>query len=385
MAGIRRRWWWIGATLVVAVVLWWVTRPSGVLVDVATVQRAPLEVLVIEAGETRAVNHTLVSAPVTGRLEPIVREAGVRVETGTPIARLAPVALDARSREEAQARVRRAEAHRASAEAARRTADSTLSAARRSAARTVALARAGAVADREAEQATIAVTTAEDALHMAEATVRDAEAEWRAARAATQEGGSPITVRAPVSGVVLTVHERDARVVGAGTPLLALGDEEAVEVQLDVLSRDALRIAPGQVMRLDLGPGLEAVPGTVLRVEPSGFAKRSPLGVEERRVRVVGRASSALPGVGDGYRAQVTVVVWAADSVQQAPASAFVRDAEGWAVYVVTDGRIRRRAVVPGERGAQAWEVREGLAVGDAVIRFPGAEVREGAKARIVP
>jgi HlyD family secretion protein len=109
------------------------------------------------------------------------------------------------------------------------------------------------------------------------------------------------------------------------------------------------------------------------------------LGVEERRVRVVGRATQRLPDVGDGYRVQATVVVWRADSVLQVPASAFVRDADGWAVYVVEDGRIRRRAVTPGERGAQAWAVREGLDEGDAVIRFPDATVAEGTRARIVP
>jgi len=385
MAASPRRWWWIGGAVIVAIAAWLVVRPAGVLVDVAPVTRAPLEVQVVEAGETRAVNHTLVTAPVSGLLQPLVRDAGQWIDAGALLARVVPAALDTRSRDEARARAARADAQRTRALAAVRSADSTLSDARRAEARVATLARAGAVAPRDAEQATLALTAAEDAYRMATAAARDAEAELRAARAVLSDGGDPVAVQAPVRGRVLTVHARDARVVAAGTPILELGDVDAIEVQLEVLSRDALRVAPGQAMRLDFGPGLEAVPGEVLRVEPGGFAKRSPLGVEERRVRVVGRATQRLPDVGDGYRVQATVVVWRADSVLQVPASAFVRDADGWAVYVVEDGRIRRRAVTPGERGAQAWAVREGLDEGDAVIRFPDATVAEGTRARIVP
>lgn len=225
-------------------------------------------------------------------------------------------------------------------------------------------------------------TTAEDTRRVAEAGVREAEAEWRAARAANSETGDAVLVRAPVDGRVLAVHERDRRVLPAGAPLLTLGDVAALEVRLEVLSRDALRMEAGQPMRLDFGPGLDNVAGEVMQVEPGGFAKRSPLGVEERRVRVVGRPTVPVAGVGDGYRVQASVVVWSGADVLQAPASAFVRDAEGWAVYVVEGGRIMRRAVTPGERGSQAWEVRTGLVEGDEVIRFPDSGIVEGERAR---
>jgi HlyD family secretion protein len=271
---------------------------------------------------------------------------------------------------------------RTSASARLRSADSALAEAARASARTTTLARAGAVSARDAESATLAQVSAEDARRVAESVVREAEAEWRAARASLAEGGAPVTVRAPVAGRVLTVHERDRRVVPAGAPLVTLGDVEAIEVRLDVLSRDALRVEAGQPMRLDFGLGLESEVGEVLRVEPGGFAKLSPLGVEERRVRVIGRPSRALADVGDGYRVQASVIVWSAADVLQVPASAFTRDATGWAVYLLEDGRIRRRVVTPGERGAQAWQVLDGLAEGEQVIRFPDAGIAEGERAR---
>jgi HlyD family secretion protein len=318
-------------------------------------------------------------------LRPVVRDEGTTVSAGEVLAVLEPVTLDPRLRADAEARRVRAEALRASASARLRSADSALAEATRAAARTASLARAGAVSTRDAESATIARVAAEDAQRVAESGVREADGEWRAARAALVEGGATVTVRAPVAGRVLTMHERDRRVVPAGTPLVTLGDVNAIEVRLEVLSRDALRIEVGQPMRLDFGPGLELEVGEVLRVEPGGFAKLSPLGVEERRVRVIGRPSRALPGVGDGYRVQASVIVWSADDVLQVPASAFTRDASGWAVYVIEEGRIRRRAVTPGERGAQAWQVLDGLAEGEPVIRFPDAGIVEGERARPAP
>lgn len=378
----RRRAMWGGVVVVAVLLLWLATRDRGAVVDVAIVQRAPLEVLVTEAGETRAVNQTVVSAPASGLLRPVVRDEGAMVRSGDVVAELAPVALDARARAEAESRLARATAMRNAALARLQSADSSVAESARQARRALALVEAGAVSERDAEAAVLARTTAEDSRRVAEAGVREAEAEWRAARAVNSEAGAAVLVRAPVAGRVLMVHERDGRVLPAGTPLLTLGDVAALEVRLEVLSRDALRMAPGQPMRLDFGPGLEQVAGEVQHVEPGGFAKRSPLGVEERRVRVVGRPTAPVPGVGDGYRVQASVVVWSGNDVLQAPASAFVRDAEGWAVYVVEDGRIRRRPVTPGERGSQVWEVRAGLTEGDAVIRFPDSGIVEGDRAR---
>lgn len=383
MAASRRRWGILAGLLALLVMLWLVVQPRGALVDVALVTRGPLEVSIDEAGETRAVNHTLVSAPTHGVLRPMIRDEGVAVAAGAVVAELEPVTLDPRARSEADARLARAHATRAAAAAQLRSADSLLADATRAAARATSLLRAGALSTRDEEAARLALAAAEDARGTRHAVVREAEAEVRAAQAALTEGGGTISVRAPVAGRVLAVHERDRRVVPAGTPLLTLGDVDAVEVRLEVLSRDALRIEPGQSMRLDFGAGLEAVPGEVLRVEPGGFAKLSPLGVEERRVRVIGRPTQAVAGVGDGYRVQAAVIVWSAPDVLQLPASAFTRDASGWAVFVVEGGRIRRQAITPGERGAQRWQVLDGVAPRTPVIRFPDSGIRDGERARI--
>lgn len=59
---------------------------------------------------------------------------------------------------------------------------------------------------------------------------------------------------------------------------------------VDVLSTDAVKIRPGAMIRLDMGAesgAEEELLAEVRVIEPSGFTKASPLGIEEQRVNVV--------------------------------------------------------------------------------------------------
>lgn len=379
-----RRWWWIGgAVAAVLAALWAWNARRAIALDVAEVAKAPLEVVVVESGETRAVNRVIVSAPVTGLLRPSLRIAGGGIRANDLIASIDPAPLDSRMRREMETRGARAEALRDATTQGVRAADSVLADAERQLARADQLLRAGGIATRDRDLAAQQVEQARTAQLTARAQQREVNAEQEAVRAALAvREGAPVMVRAPVNGRVLTVHERDVRVVPAGTPLVTLGDVRQLEVRVEVLSRDVLQIAPGQPMLFDIGADLESVPGVVDRIEGGGFVKLSPLGVEERRVVVVGRPTQALPDVGDGYRVQTRIVVWSNPSVLQAPASSFVRDAEGWAVLLLRGGRVVRQRVVPGARGESAWEVREGLSAGDAVVRYPDKDTPIGVRAR---
>ena len=91
-------------------------------------------------------------------------------------------------------------------------------------------------------------------------------------------------MRSPVDGVVLNRMVRDEQFLSAGTPLLRLGRLSQLEVETDVLSRDAFRVRPGNAVRI-YGPGIgrslaKAIPGTVTRIHPAGVTKISSLGIE---------------------------------------------------------------------------------------------------------
>ena len=118
------------------------------------------------------------------------------------------------------------------------------------------------------------------------------------------------------------------RVVAAGTPLLTVGDLSKLEVVIELLSEEATQVKPGMPVILDGWGGNQPLKARVQRVEPYAFTKVSALGVEEKRTNVVADFVDAPQSLGDGYRVNAHIVVWAADEVNKVPASALFRCAE---------------------------------------------------------
>jgi HlyD family secretion protein len=219
------------------------------------------------------------------------------------------------------------------------------------------------------------------------ALVRSRPREDAAADADAQEGDSAgpngwhFNIRAPISGRVLRVFQESGGFMQAGTNLLELGDPEDLEVEIDVLSREAVKIKPDAPVLLEHWGGARPLDGRVRLVEPSAFTKISTLGVEEQRVNVIvdlvdpPKERAAL---GDGFRVEARIVVAKASGVVKVPSSALFREGDEWAVFRVENGVARQRVVKIGlENGLEA-EVLDGLAEGDQVVTHPGDNVVDG-------
>jgi HlyD family secretion protein len=184
---------------------------------------------------------------------------------------------------------------------------------------------------------------------------------------------------------VLRVFEESERIVAAGTPLLEIGDPASIELVIDVLSTDAVRIRPGARVLVEDWGGDGALEARVRSVEPSGFTKISALGVEEQRVNVIGDLAEPNPALGDGFRFEARIVVWEGADVVQVPASALFRHGGAWSVFTVDGDRARRREVSLGRRGGFAAEIREGLAPGEEVVLYPSDRLADGVRIRPIP
>jgi HlyD family secretion protein len=384
----RRRIAYAAAALLLVLAVAWSMRPSPVEVETGVVSRGPLRVTVDEDGTTRVADRYVVAAPVSGRVERIRLREGDAVAVGTVVARIASAPADPRTVLQGEARAAAATSLQREAEAQLARGRAALAQARREAERARTLAAAGALSRSAREEAELAAVTRAREVDAAVARVRSAAAEVDAARAALTDAdpagsaSAPVEVRSPVAGRVLRVPERSARAVAAGTPLLELGDADALEVVVDVLSADAVGIRPGAPVEITDWGGAGVLRGSVRRVEPSAFTRVSALGVEEQRVNVVAELAARPAGLGDGFRVEARIVTWAAPRVLRLPAAALFRDGDGWSAYVVEDGRARKRAVRIGRRGEDTVEVLGGLADGASVVLFPSDQVRDGARVR---
>lgn len=379
----------LAAAVLAGVALW----PEATPVDTGAVTRGPMQVTIDEDGVTRVRERFVVAAPVSGRLQRIEWEPGDTVHRGTVLARLAPAdapLIDARVLGELRAAVEAADAAATQAAADRERAGTALERARLVQRQQEALVKAGATAPDSVDAARAATRTAEAAVHAADAAVDRAAHEVQLARARLQgpaaAPGRLVTVTAPIDGVVLHRLRESEAVVGAGEPLIELGNGGDLEIVADLLSSDAVRASVGAPAWIEDWGGAERRQGTVRRIEPAGFTKVSALGVEEQRVNVViALTGDAAARLGDGYRARVRIVAWSADAVVQAPIGSLFRRGEDWAVFVVDQGHARQRTVRIDHRNNDVAEVIGGLMPADRVVLHPPDTLRDGSRIRQLP
>lgn len=364
-------------------------RPDPVPVEVSKVIVGPLSVTVEDDGETRAHDRFVVSAPIAGRASRIELHEGDSVAPNQIIGELWPVPLSAREREEQLARISAVEALAREASERVRHAQADFEQAHRESVRMEKLVAGGFVSRQDAEQTRVAETTSAHELEAARFRQRSVEADLKAARAAllavdaTQGSAARIPVRSPIAGKVLRIPEKSERVVASGAPLITIGDPTRLEIVVDLLSTDAVKVRAGMPVLLEGWGGDKPLRARVRVVEPYGFTKISALGVEEQRVNVVADFVDPPGPLGDGYRVEAKIVIWNSESALKIPVSALFRRGEAWAIFVVENGRAKLREVRIGHRGALEAEVLQGLRPGETVIRHPSNEISQGTRVRV--
>lgn len=370
----------------VAFALW----PKPIAVDIATIGSGPLEIFVEDEGVTRIKDVYTVSSPITGKVLRSPREVGDEVEAETTLVAVVepsdPSLLDIRTQRVNEAAVQAANAAVGLAEAQVRNAESLLEFARSDLRRATALTAGLTISERAVDKARLEVNSAEAAVASAKATldVRRRELESAKANLIQRAEGQPrseaccIQLRAPVSGRVLKIHTESEQVVPAGKPLIEIGDPSNLEIVVNLLSRDAVRVEPGATGWVDSwgGPGL--LKARVVRVNPTAFTKVSALGIEEQRVETILEFTDPpekWKRLGHEFRVIVRISVWKRDDVVKVPLGALFRQGVQWAVYVVENGKAVLRNIDIGERNLESAQVLSGLGPGERVILHPSDQI----------
>jgi HlyD family secretion protein len=379
-----RRWLpYLGAALLVALLVLG-AQPKPAPVETGRVTVGRLRSTVNEEGKTRIRQRYVVSAPVAGQLRRIPFKAGAELtNTQTVLAVIDPVRpslLDARTRTLAEARRDTASAQLEKARAQHKFALSELR-------RNEPLSRDGTVSPQVFEQVQWRETSASREFAVAEAALREAEAELLEFSSPTQGTRPPVELRVPVCGRVLKVFEESSRTIAVGTPLLEIGDPTDLEVVIEVLSRDGAMIKPGTPVELEQWGGPEPLKAAIRFVEPAAFTKVSALGVEEQRVLAVAdllTPAAERGNLGDNFRVEARIITWQNERALKIPSGAVFRQSTDWHAYVVAQGQAHLRPVKIGRASDSETEIVDGLKEGDEVILYPGDRIRDGLKVRVV-
>jgi HlyD family secretion protein len=362
----------------------WILMPAPLRLQLVRAEKAALSVSVDNEGIVRVHDAYVVTSPIAATIERIVLRTGDSVTRGDVLAWLLPLSIDLQSREQTLARLQAAQARWSEATLQQREAEINHALAKNELERQKSLVRDHFISPQALDQLIARESAARAAVDTAQARTKAAQAVVTEARAAvntfTRATERKIPVLAPASGRVLSVTQQSERTIGAGLPLMTVGDPSQMEAVVDVLSVDAVKIQPGMRMLLRDWGGDTPLEARVRLVEPVAFTKISALGIEEQRVNVIADPVGSPWPLGDGYRIQARIVLWQQDEVLKLPGSSVFRVGNEWRIFVAENGRARERTVIIGQRNRDDVQIISGLREGEQVIRFPSRQVSDGTR-----
>lgn len=367
-------------------------REQPVLVDLASVSNGPMVVTIDEEGITRVRDVYALSAPIAGHLDRVDFQEGDAVAKGQAIASIHPLDppfIDQRSRAELLAIIEASRASVSLAEVEKLQAETELDLARSNYERARILSEKGTISESQLDQNFSLLQMKIAQLESATAGIELRKAELASAQAKLVQPSdySPdpeknnqccVAVLSPVNGVILSVAARSEQVVSLGTLIAEVGALEELEVEVDLLSSDAVQIAPGAKAIISDWGGTDDLVATVRRVDPAAFTKTSALGIDEQRVNVLLDLEEVPQGLGHGYRVFARLTIWETENAMQVPIGALFRSDGEWAVFVASQNEAKLRKISLGRMNTETAHVLDGLGEGDEVVLFPSDQIEDG-------
>ncbi len=358
-------------------------RPSAIDVDVASITNGTLTITIEDQGQTRAKDPFIVAAPIYGRILRSNLREGDSVTTGQVIARIALPQEDTRTQAVLDANLRAAQARYEMVSAELMEAEAAYERALREENRRQQLVEDGLISTEEREnyrQLSIAAEVRVMSLSASQEVVA-AEVESARSRLLGQGNDDESLVQnllSPVDGTIFRLFERNERILNAGTPLMSISDHDELEIIVDLLTQDAVRVQAGDRMLVSGWGGDEVLEAEVSYIEPEAFTKISALGVEEQRVNVIAEFTDRPENLGGGYRIEASIIVDELDGVLLIPTSAIFQQNNFWYTYVVEDGTAMLRAIEIGQRNQEFAQVSGQLQAGETVILYPSDLINNG-------
>jgi multidrug efflux pump subunit AcrA (membrane-fusion protein) len=184
------------------------------------------------------------------------------------------------------------------------------------------------------------------------------------------------------SGSSVTGAVSQGQPVSSGQPLVTVTDASTLSLTAQVDETDVLLVKPGVLASAEL----DAVPGAsytaeVVTIDPTPTT--STRGGVTYLVRMsfgvgLGADGVVAPTPRPGMSAVARLRVRTARDVLAAPVSAVFRDGQRDAVWVVTNGKARKRLVRIGAQGESHDQILEGLKAGERIVVRGADRVRDG-------
>ncbi len=338
-------------------------KPAPARIRVMKIEPQPFTPALAVTGSLASRSVVELKAETTGRVVRFDKEEGATVTAGEVV-----VWVD-----EAKTRlaVREAESavQVARAVAARAQVNKTHSASELE--RAGHLVTSGGITDKDLKSARLAAQDADAQEALAQAQLAQAQAALATARNHLND----CQVKAPVGGVIYRKLINRGAYVEPATPVMVLVDNGRLELESPVSASDLGPVRPGQLVRFSVSsyPG-EQFTGRVVELSPA-------VDVDSRTAKVRIQTPNPSGRLKTGMFAQGEIVTGAVSQAILIPLAAVYRDdssAKSSYVYVVEEGKARRRQVRIGREVDQKLEIVDGLKPGDLLALERSIELADG-------
>jgi membrane fusion protein (multidrug efflux system) len=193
---------------------------------------------------------------------------------------------------------------------------------------------------------------------------------------AQQKRIADLSLKSPIDGVVLRRDGEVGEIAGTSTnqELLWVGRPKPLQVVADINEDDIGKVTAGQkVLLRHEGNFDRPLTASVARVTPKGDP-------ETKTFRAYLRLPDETPLM-IGMSVEANIITRETADAILVPAEAVADDR----IQLVSDGRVTTRKVQIGIRGAQAIEVRQGIAAGDIVVSPFTTTLEDGTRVRFEP
>lgn len=211
---------------------------------------------------------------------------------------------------------------------------------------------------------------AKDRLQLAQAALQSANRQYRTvsgsglAQAEAQENYirvqlSNSTITSPIDGIATNRNVNPGEIAPLSAPLMAIADTSSLKLQGNVPQEAVVRLAVGDKVTVSVdGISGQGYAGTITQVGPIGAATGQyfPVAVS---LKNDGRLLA-------GMTAKASLSLTSSEGVIVPLAALFAQDGKEF-LYVVADGKARKRAVSLGAQSGPEAQVLSGLTAGEAV------------------
>ena len=321
-----------------------------------------------------------VSAKVTGKVQEVLIEEGMRVEAGQVLARLEPIDADA-DRALAQSQLQAARSQTGGVQA-------QLVEAEANARRLSSLAAQQLVSKAQYDQAVAQRDLLRAQVLTAQRNERSAADRLKIA----DIGLDNTVVRAPFAGVVIAKAAQPGEIVsplsaGGGFTRTGIGtivDMDSLEVEVEVNESFIGRVQPKMPIQATLNAYPDwQIPGEVIAIIPTADRSKATVKV---RVALNVKDPRVVPDMG----VRVSFLESAKPQATQAPkgvrapaAAVSERDGAQVAFVVGDDDTVEQRTLKVGGKLGDDLQVTDGLVAGETVVIDAPAELKNGAKVKL--